>query len=244
VDPQLSSLEYLILAAGALLGSTVSGVTGVGGGMVFLPFLVFTVGAKHAVPYLTMLLLVSNVSRAYFARAGIDWTVWRHFLIGAVPGALVGAVVYTWMPAIWITKALGVYLIAYVILNFTRATWPRTATLKSIRMIGIPAGFVSAVVGGSGPVVVPWLLRYGLVKEAFIGTEAVGASAMHVVKLAVWGGTGMITLNDILLLLPLSILMVAGSYFGTALVARMPVRLFRTVLIVSLAVIGLRFLLY
>ena len=244
MEPHLTTAQYLILAAGALLGSTVSGVTGVGGGMVFLPFLVFTVGAKYAVPYLTMLLLVANVSRAYFARRGIDWTVWKHFLIGAVPGAVFGALVYTVMPAVWITKALGVYLLAYVILSFTKTTWPKTATLKSIGWIGIPAGFVSAVVGGSGPVVVPWLLRYGLVKEAFIGTEAVGASSIHVVKLLVWGGARMIRAHDVLLLLPLSILMIAGSYFGTALVTRMPVRLFRSILIFSLAVIGLRFLLY
>lgn len=244
MDPQLTTLQYLILAAGALLGSTVSGITGVGGGMVFLPFLVFTVGAKYAVPYLTMLLLVANVSRAYFSRQGIDWKVWRHFCLGAVPGAAVGALLYTWLPAFWITKALGVYLLAYVILSFTKATWPKTATLKSISMVGVPAGLVSAIVGGSGPVVVPWLLRYGLIKEAFIGTEAVGASAMHVVKLAVWGGTGMITAHDIILLLPLSVLMVAGSYFGTALVSRMRVRVFRTILIFALAVIGLRFLLF
>jgi uncharacterized membrane protein YfcA len=244
VDPQLTTLQYLILALGALLGSTVSGITGVGGGMVFLPFLVFTVGAKYAVPYLSMLLLVANVSRAYFSRQGIDWNVFRHFCLGAIPGAAVGALVYTWLDPFWITKALGVYLVAYVILSFTKNTWPKTSTLRSISISGVPAGFVSAVVGGSGPVVVPWLLRYGLVKEAFIGTEAVGASAMHIVKLAVWGGRGLITAHDIILLLPLSVLMIAGSYFGTALVTRMPVRIFRTILIFALAVIGLRFLLF
>lgn len=244
MDPQLTTVQYLILAAGALLGSTVSGITGVGGGMVFLPFLVFTVGAKYAVPYLTMLLLVANVSRAYFARRGIDWRVWRHFCIGAIPGAVVGALVYTVLPAFWITKALGVYLVVYVALTFTKTTWPKTATLKSISIVGVPAGLVSAVVGGSGPVVVPWLLRYGLIKEAFIGTEAVGAAAMHVAKLAVWGGAGMITAHDVLLLLPLSVLMIAGSYFGTALVTRMRARIFRAILIFALAVIGLRFLLF
>jgi hypothetical protein len=244
VDPQLTTLQYLILAFGALLGSTVSGVTGVGGGMVFLPFLVFTVGAKYAVPYLSMLLLVANVSRAWFAHQGIDWKVWRHFCLGAVPGAALGALLYTYLPPFWITKALGVYLIAYVILSYTKATWPKEATLKSISIVGVPAGLVSAVVGGSGPVVVPWLLRYGLIKETFIGTEAVGAAAIHVVKLGVWGGTGMIRTSDILLLLPLSVLMIAGSWAGTALVTRMPVRLFRSILIVALAVIGLRFLLF
>jgi uncharacterized protein len=240
----LTPFTYFVLAFGALLGSTVSGITGVGGGMVFLPFLVWGVGFKTAVPYLSMLLLVANISRAYFARQKIDWKVWRHFAIGAIPGAALGALFYTTLSAWWISKALAVYLLSYVALSFTRATFPKTASLKSITAMGVPAGVVSAVVGGSGPVVVPWLLRYGLIKEAFLGTEAVGAATIHVAKLAVWGGAGMIGPNDILLLLPLAVLMVAGSYLGTRLVRHMPSRLFRTVLIFTLAAVGFRFLLY
>jgi uncharacterized membrane protein YfcA len=235
---------YLVLAFGALLGSTVSGVTGVGGGMVFLPFLVWGVGIKTAVPYLTMLLLVANVSRAYFARQGINWKVWRYFSLGAIPGAALGAVFYTWLSPFWISKALGVYLIGYVVLSLLRFHWPGTTSLKAIAWAGLPAGIVSAVVGGSGPVIVPWLLRYGLLKEAFIGTEAVGAAIIHVAKLAVWGGAGVVRGQDILLLIPLALLMVAGSYLGTILLTRMNVRIFRILLIITLAVVGLRFLLY
>jgi uncharacterized membrane protein YfcA len=235
---------YIVLAFGALLGSTVSGVTGVGGGMVFLPFLVWAVGIKTAVPYLTVLLLVSNVSRAYFARQGIDWKVWRSFSLGAVPGAALGALFYTWLSPFWISKALGVYLIGYVLLSFSTLKWPRTVSLKAIAWAGFPAGVVSAVVGGSGPVVVPWLLQYGLIKEAFIGTEAVGAAIIHVAKLAVWGGAGLFGYRDLLLLIPLSFLMVAGSYLGTIILARTQVRAFRIILSVTLAAVGIRFLLY
>ena len=240
----MTTSTYVVLALGALLGSTVSGITGVGGGMVYLPILVWGVGVKAAVPYLAVLLLVGNVSRAYFARQGIRWPVIRHFALGAVPGAAVGALLYTTLSAFWIAKAVGLYLLAYVALTFTRADWPKNATLRSISVVGIPAGFVSAVVGGSGPIVAPWFLRYGLIKESFLGTEAVGAALIHVVKLSIWGGAGMISQRDLVLLFPLGLLMIAGSYFGTKLVSRMRVRVFRAVLIVTLAAVGLRFLLY
>jgi hypothetical protein len=240
----MTTSTYVVLALGALLGSTVSGITGVGGGMVYLPILVWGVGVKSAVPYLAVLLLVGNVSRAYFARQGIRWPVLRHFAYGAVPGAAVGAFLYTVLSAFWIAKALGLYLLTYVALTFTRADWPKTATLRSIGVVGIPAGFVSAVVGGSGPIVAPWFLRYGLIKESFLGTEAVGAALIHVVKLSIWGGAGMISHRDLILLFPLGLLMIAGSYFGTKLVSRMRVRVFRAVLIATLAAVGVRFLLY
>jgi uncharacterized membrane protein YfcA len=240
----LTAYTYFIIALGALLGSTVSGVTGVGGGMIFLPFLTWGVGVKKAVPYLTMLLLVSNISRAYFSRREIDWKLLRYLCVGAIPGGAIGAYVYTWMSATLIAHVLGVYLLIYVALNFTRQTWPKRATLKSFILVGAAMGFVSAVVGGAGPVVVPWMLRYGLVKEAFIGTEAVGAAVVHAVKLIVWGGAGTITKDDVVLLLPLTILMVAGSYFGKLLITRMNVKIFRAAMIFALAVIAIRFLLY
>ncbi|MBK6766435.1 MAG: TSUP family transporter [bacterium] len=106
--------DYLILAAGALLASTVSGVAGVGGGMVYLPILSEIVGMRLAVPYLSFLLLAGNLSRAYFARQGIDWQVLRAFLITAIPGAAIGALSYAFLPALWIARLLGAYLLIYV----------------------------------------------------------------------------------------------------------------------------------
>ena len=212
--------------------------------MVFLPFLAWGVGVKKAVPYLTMLLLVSNISRAYFSRREIDWKLVRYLSIGAIPGAAVGAYFYTWLSAALVARILGVYLLIYITLNFTRQTWPKSAPLRSFIPIGALMGFVSAVVGGAGPVVVPWMLRYGLIKEAFIGTEAVGATIAHVVKLIVWGSVGTIKKDDVVLLLPLTVLMVLGSYFGKLLIKRMNVRVFRAAMMVVLGAIGIRFLFY
>lgn len=237
-------LTYVGLAVSALLTSTLSGIVGIGGGMLFLPILAEVVGIKKAVIYLSFLLLASNLSRAYFSREQIDWKVIKHFLIGAIPGTIAGALLYTFLEPNVIAKILGGYLILYVLLNFTKAQWPKTATLKSIAVMGIPAGFASAVVGGSGTIMAPFLLRYGLVKNAFLGTEAIGAASTHVIKFIVWGSASLFTLDDLKLLLPLAIFMVAGSYFGKLLVAKMNALVFRRVLLFALTLIGIRFLLY
>jgi uncharacterized membrane protein YfcA len=240
----MTAAEYTALAVGALATSTVSGIAGVGGGMLFLPILTAVVGVKLAVPYLSVLLLASNISRAYFSRKAIDWQVVRHFFLGAVPGAIAGALLFTILPSFWIKKALGVYLLGYVGLHFTKAQWPKSASLRSISWIGVPAGLVSGVVGGQGPIVTPFFLRYGLVKEAFLGTEAVGSAISHLFKLAVWAPTKVIGGSDLALLLPLSVLSIAGSYFGKLLVNRMRLQVFRTILLMLLAIIGVRFLFF
>lgn len=234
----------MILAAGALLASTVSGIAGVGGGMVFLPILAEIVGMTLAVPYLSLLLLSGNLSRAWFARKFVDWKVLKAFLITAVPAAAVGALAYAYLPAFWIAKILGAYLIIYVGLNFLRVQWPKTADIRSISLIGVPAGISSAVVGGSGLILAPYFLRYGLVKEGFLATEALSTAGTHVAKLIVWSGASLLTMRDYLLLLPLMVLMIAGSYFGKVLVSRMRARVFKGIMLAVLAVIGVRFLFF
>lgn len=237
-------VDYVILAAGALLASTVSGIAGVGGGMVYLPILSEIVGMKLAVPYLSFLLLAGNFSRAYFARKGIDWQVLKAFLITAIPGAALGALGYAFLPAVWIARLLGAYLLIYVGLNFLRVQWPKTANLRSMSWIGIPAGVSSGVVGGAGLIIAPNFLRYGLIKESFLGTEALAAAGTHVAKIAVWGGMSVLTMKDVILLLPLMVLMVAGSYFGKVLVSKMRARVFKGIMLAVLAAVGIRFLFF
>ncbi len=240
----MSGGEYALLAAGALITSTISGIAGVGGGMIFLPVLTEVVGVKLAVPYLSALLVVGNVSRAWFSRRQIDWQVLKYFFISAIPAAALGALLYTVLPAFWIKKALGVFLLSYVVLGFTKSEWPRRATLRTMTWIGLPAGFSSGIVGGSGLIMAPFLLRYGLLKEAFLGTEAVAAASTHVAKLTVWGGAQLLTMRDVGILAPLSVLMIMGSYLGKQLVSKMRVRVFRAILISLIAIIGVRFLLF
>lgn len=234
--------EYLLLAAGALVAATVSGVAGVGGGMLYLPLLIEVVGARMAVPYLTLLLVSGNFSRAWLSRKEIDWPLLRHFTLGAVPGAVLGALLYTALPPDWIRRAVGLFLLTYVALNFLKLSQPKSVKLKTMISVGGASGFVSGIVGGSGYVMAPFFLSYGLVKGGFLGTQALAAASTHIAKLAVWGPAALITLKDVLLLVPLALLMVLGSYFGKLLINRMRARAFRFILIVILAVVGFRFL--
>lgn len=212
--------------------------------MVYLPILAEVVGMRLAVPYLSVLLLSGNFSRAYFARKGIDWQVLRAFLWTAIPGAALGALGYAFLPGVWIARILGLYLLIYVGMNFLRVQWPKSSNLRSMSWIGIPAGVSSGVVGGSGLIIAPYFLRYGLIKESFIGTEALAAAGTHVSKLIVWGGTSVLAWKDFVLLLPLMALMITGSYFGKILVSKMRAHVFRGILLVVLAAVGVRFLFF
>jgi hypothetical protein len=52
--------------------------------------------------------------------------------------------------------------------------------------IGAGASFLSALLGSVGPLMAPFFLPYGLVKGAYIGTEALSTLVMHVTKLVAY----------------------------------------------------------
>jgi uncharacterized membrane protein YfcA len=62
---------WLILAAGALVGSTISGVAGLGAAIIMIPVIARTLGGKATVPFMTVAMLIGNLPRAGYHRAKI-----------------------------------------------------------------------------------------------------------------------------------------------------------------------------
>jgi uncharacterized membrane protein YfcA len=90
----------------------------------------------------------------------------------------------------------------------------------------------------------PFFLAYGLVRGAYIGTEALATVVMHVVKLGVYGGYALLSLQLVLIGLAIGAVMFLGSYIGKRILTRMPERSFPYVIEAVLIVAGLRFVIW
>ena len=62
-------------------------------------------------PVLTVMLLLSTPSRAVINRADLQWGIIFWYALGATIGASLGAVVFLSLPACWLLKAIGVFLL-------------------------------------------------------------------------------------------------------------------------------------
>jgi hypothetical protein len=89
----------------------------------------------------------------------------------------------------------------------------------------------------------PFFLAYGLVKGAYIGTEAMATVTMHVVKLAAYQHAAVLSVPAIVVGLALGPIMIAGSYAGKRVVDRLPERVFVLLIEVTMVAAGLLFLL-
>ena len=234
-------LRWIILALAALLASTLAGVAGFGGAAVLLPAIVAVFGIREAIPILTVAQLIGNASRVWFNRRELDWRVVGWFALGAVPFALLGGFLFAKAPLVALTRLLGAFLLLVVVWRHLRPK-PKSFPVASFAGIGAGASFLSALLGSVGPIMAPFFLAYGLVKGAYIGTEALSTVVMHIVKLIAYRQTAVLTLSAALIGLGLGPVMILGSFLGKRILDRLPEKVFVAIIEGVLIVAGLLFL--
>ena len=236
--------NLLLLASGAFVASALAAVTGFGGAAVLLPILVLIFGVRDAIPILTVAQLIGNGSRVWFNRSELVLPVVGWFALGGVPAALVGGVLFASAPLSFLKRLLGIFLLGTVAYRHLGKQRSLRLPLRGFAVIGAVFSFLSALLGSVGPIMAPFFLAYGLVKGAYIGTEAFATVVMHVTKLVAYGGTAILTLQSVAAGLALGPIMVLGSFIGKKILDRVPERLFVLLIEGTLLVAGLGFLIF
>ena len=236
--------NILLMGGGAFVASALAAVTGFGGAAVLLPILVVVFGVRDAIPILTVAQLIGNGSRVWFNRSELVLPVVGWFALGGVPAALVGGVLFASAPLSFLKRLLGIFLLGTVAYRHLGKQRSLRLPLRGFAVIGAVFSFLSALLGSVGPIMAPFFLVYGLVKGAYIGTEAFATVVMHVTKLVAYGGTAILTLQNVAAGLALGPIMVLGSFIGKKILDRVPERLFVLLIEGTLLVAGLGFLIF
>jgi uncharacterized membrane protein YfcA len=236
--------QVLLLLAAGLLSAVVAAVAGFGGAAVLLPVLVALFGPRDAIPILAVAGLVSNGARVTLNRDQITWPIVGWFALGGVPAALIGGFLFAATPIDALTRLIGAFLLVSVAWRHLRPRPSGVLGPRTFTLIGAVFAFASALVGSIGPVMAPFFLQAGLVKGAYIGTEAAASVVMQVTKLVAYGIAALLstlTLGVGVLLTPV---MFTGAWIGKRIVDRLPERVFVTIVEVALVVTGVAFLVF
>lgn len=240
--PSLPATLALLVAA--LPTAVIGGVVGFGTGLTMLPLVVWTVGVRASVPLLSIALLLGNVSRAWFSRRELDWRVIGAYLTGAVPLAVLGAVVYAGARVEWLSRLMGFFMLGSVPLRRWIERGPRRMRLRHFPLLGGASGFLSALVAATGPVNTPFFLGYGLRRGAYVGTEAACVAVVHLAKTVVYGRYALLTLETAALGLAIGGVMFVGAFLGRRILDRMSDRAFVLLVEVLITALGVVFVLF
>ena len=232
-------LAQLLLVAGvALFASTVGGVAGYGTGALMPLVLVPMVGAEPVVPMIAISALLINVGRATAFRAYIDrrrgWIV----LIAAIPTCIVSAYGYTKLTGAGAMLVIGAMLVATVPLRYLLK---RRAIRFGDRGLVIGAVGYGAAVGGTvgaGIVLLSILMAAGLEGAAVVATDAAISIAIGLVRLTVFGVSGIVTAQVLAFALLIGLVSLPGAFLARILVERMPVHVHTAILDVVVVIGG------
>lgn len=209
----------LLLLAG-WPAATISGAVGFGGALLLLPVLVCVVGAKSAVPVLTVAQLLGNLSRAAFGRVEIRWRPVLLFSLGAIPACVFGSRLFAAMSSAWVARVIGLLLVVVVVIRHTRLG-RGTIAEGFLPPAGFAVGLLSALAGSAGPLGAAVFLGLRLPATAYVASEAASAVLIHLTKSLSYGRYAAMTLADVGRGLALGGAMVLGSWTGRKLIERL-----------------------
>ncbi len=234
--------RIVIIIVASVIGFSISGVAGFGGGVVVLPILVWAVGPREAVPVIAIAQTMGTASRFWIHRRNVDWRVYSWFSVGSIPLAALGSFFFVSADTALLTRIMGAGIIAMVLFTLLPVAQRVRMTLWGFAPVGGASGFLSAFLGIPGPFPPIFFLAYGLAPSAYIGTFSVGMLTTQFPKLAVMGAGGVLTERVIILGLVLGGIAWTGSFIGNWFLRRIPGRVFVAGLNVMLVAFGVMFL--
>ncbi|HEX8259912.1 MAG TPA: sulfite exporter TauE/SafE family protein [Rubrobacteraceae bacterium] len=242
-------LQLLILAVLGTLGGALSGVAGVGGGIVFVPTLVYAAGwdIKEAVAASLVIVIFSSLSgtvRNQRSEDPVDWRATAVLSLAVAPSSLIGVYISTVSSTTLVQFVFAAVLLALAYPT-ARGRGPsaqsKETSLPLVLLAGIGIGALAGLVGiGGGVVLVPLLtLGFGLRTK-----RAISTSLAVVLFTGIVASIGYIVGGfwDLVSLPPLILGSMVGAWFGVRLRERLPDKTVRLGFAAFMVITALRIL--
>ncbi|MFZ6646038.1 sulfite exporter TauE/SafE family protein [Undibacterium sp. TJN25] len=217
---------FFILAVGLVAG-TISGIVGFGSSIMLMPVLVIEYGPREAVPIMAVAALMANLSRIMVWWRDIDWRACGVYSITGIPAAALGARTLLVVPPHIIEATLGAFFILMIPARRWLASRQLNLKLWHLAVVGAFIGFLTGIVVSTGPINAPIFLAYGLVKGAFLATEAAGSLGVYLSKALTFRYFGALPGGAILKGLIIGSSLMTGSYFSKRFVLKLEPDFFR-----------------
>ena len=227
-----------------------SGLVGVGGGIVFVPGLLFAGGwqIQEAVAASLVIIVFSSLSgtiRNARSNDPVNWRVAGLLSLAVAPSSLIGVLISRVSPEVVVKVAFATLLLA---LAYPTARGrgdydsDRRIPLPLVFLAGIFIGTLSGLVGvGGGVVMVPLMvLGMGLTTKGSVSTSLAVVMFTGIVGAAGYVATGFRDMQDLLSLPPLIVGSVIGAPLGVRTRDWLPENIVRIGFGVFMVIVALR----
>jgi uncharacterized membrane protein YfcA len=235
-------LAFLFVCLVGLVAGTISGIIGTGSSVMMVPVLVYAFGPKEAVPIMAIAAVMANLSRILAWWREVDWRACALYSLPAIPAAILGASTLLVLPAAAVDVCIGLFLIAMVPVRHWLARREFKISLWQLALAGAVIGYLTGIVVSTGPISVPVFLAYGLVKGAFLATEAASSLGIYLAKSATFRHFGALPFDTFINGLIAGASLMAGAFIAKGFVLRLKPDMFRLIMDGLMLVSGLSML--
>ncbi len=220
--------NIIILSVCAFCTSVISAIAGMGGGITLITIMQFLLPFDIIIPIHGVIQLVSNSSRSFIMRKHIHHKKFLFFLLGAPFGYLLTTLIYKEMINTALPKLLIAVLILYVV--FKPKKLPELRIRDSFySFAGACCGFLSVLVGATGPFLGVFFTRSDIKKETIISTKSMMQTAIHFGKIPFFLAMSFNYNEHIPMIVSMSIAAIIGTKVGTLVLGKVPEKTFRLI---------------
>lgn len=180
-------MEFLLYLVAGVIAGLLSGLFGVGGGLIIVPILTFLfVGLQFPEAHIMHLALGTSLAsialtsvssaRAHHQRDNVSWAIIKKISPGIVIGTLLGAMLAAQFDSSWLKIIFVIFVFSVasqLFFNYTPSPHRQLPGLAGISIAGALIGAVSSLVGiGGATLSVPYLVYCNTDIRSAIGTSA------------------------------------------------------------------------
>ena len=231
-------MDFALVLVLGLVAGTIGGIVGFGTSIMLMPALVLVFGPREAVPIMAIGSIMANASRVAAWWREIDWRAAAAYGATGIPAAALGARTLLTLPPGVVEAVLGLFFLAMIPLRrwMGRQSW--RLGLGHLALAGAAIGFLTGIVVSTGPVNTPFFLAHGLVKGAYLGTEALASLAVYGAKAATFRSLGALPLEAVGKGLLIGSSLTVGAFLARRTVRRIDAEKFRLLMDGLLGVAG------
>jgi len=232
--------EVIYIALITLLASLIGTMAGFGISTIMVPILLIILPLPQTLLLVGIVHWFNDIWKMLLFRKGIRWKLLLAFGLPGIFASFLGSSLSLRISREILSKALGVFLIAYVIFIFFNRTFKLSQKLSVAISGGTLTGFFAGIFGIGGEINAVALSAFNLEKAVYVATAGAIAFMIDSTRIATYiqGGTRLdpVLISGFLIFIPVSLI---GAMIGKRGVEKISQEKFRNFVAVFIFLFGL-----
>ncbi|AKB44753.1 sulfite exporter TauE/SafE family protein [Methanosarcina vacuolata] len=237
--------EVVYIALLTLLASLIGTMAGFGISTIMVPVLLIILPLPQTLLLVGIVHWFNDIWKMLLFRNGIRWKLLLAFGLPGIFASFLGSSLSLRISREILSRALGVFLIAYVIFIIFNRTFKLSQKLSVAISSGTLTGFFAGIFGIGGEINAVALSAFNLEKAVYIATAGAIAFMIDSTRIATYiqGGTRLdpVLVSGFLIFIPVSLI---GAMIGKIGIEKIPQEKFRNFVAVFIFLFGLKLVLF